>query len=489
VRSCLVLAVVAGCLSPAGCSHDTGVTPVAQAPDGGTLELRFGEAVKADVLLVIDDLDPGELFPVTLPDSVDHLLAPFRTRAARGVPSSIHLGVITSNLGAGATSAPGCTRGGGGDGGRLVAQGKKAAADCLPPVAANYLDVELHGDGSEGGNVPPGRTVDETLRCMSSVGAGGCGFRHLLEATRQALGGSVPENAGFLRDDAALAAVFITDSDDCSAPPDSPLFDKNRTAEFGYESTFRCRRFGIECGDPPMPLAYDSSHGPLSGCRPAPQPLGLLFDTTRYVDWFGKPASAGGLKSDPADVVLYALDGDPQPFEVVLSNPGTVFGMPFTECPRLNESSNPPCVPVMQFSCMSADSHHNTVSSLRLESVVQSVPLHGRHSWCDPSDHFASAFDEVARLLITRFSEGCLSAPGYAAVDPRGGLRADCTVRAGEAGALADVPACDGSGRWPCWRVAADVLCAPAPLSARLFVDRTGPPPPVTQASCRLLPP
>jgi hypothetical protein len=53
------------------------------------------------------------------------------------------------------------------------------------------------------------------------VGTGGCGFEQPLEAARTALVqhiGSGGPNAGFLRDDALLAIIFVTDEDDCSAP-------------------------------------------------------------------------------------------------------------------------------------------------------------------------------------------------------------------------------------------------------------------------------
>jgi hypothetical protein len=319
---------------------------------------------------------------------------------------------------------------------------------------------------------------------MSAVGSGGCGFRHSLESARVALAGGVPENAGFLRDDAALAVVFVSDSDDCSAPPESPLFDKNLSSTYGFESTFRCRRFGDACGDPPTPLAYDSSHGPLHGCRPAPQHGGLLFDTARYTAWLTQPAMAGGLKADPEDVILYAIDGDVEPFEVVLSNPGTPRGLPLPVCGSLNEQSNPPCTPVIQYSCWGASPAFNATPSVRLEAVVQSVAHHGRHSWCDAADDFAGAFDDIARLIQTRFSEGCLTA-GFATDDGHGALRADCTVIQGSPGQLTSVPACDGRVALPCWRVAADSICATSPLSARLIVDRGGDPPDVTRASCR----
>ena len=42
------------------------------------------------------------------------------------------------------------------------------------------------------------------------------------------------ENAGFLRRNATLAIVLITNEDDCSAPPDSALFDSSSQLVSGF---------------------------------------------------------------------------------------------------------------------------------------------------------------------------------------------------------------------------------------------------------------
>ena len=66
--------------------------------------------------------------------------------------------------------------------------------------------------------------------CIAALGEGGCGFEHTFASVLRALGadgqGSAPfENQGFLRPDAYLAIVLVTNEDDCSATPGVPLFD------------------------------------------------------------------------------------------------------------------------------------------------------------------------------------------------------------------------------------------------------------------------
>src|SRR5262249_17054929 len=131
-------------------------------------------------------------------------------------------------------------------------------------------------------NLPPGQDLAATFACMASVGDKGCGFEQPLEAAYRALHDPPPENAGFLRSEAILAVIYVTDEDDCSAPPDSTLFDPARVDTYGALLSYRCTQFGVQCGNPPAPPPYGSSEGPLTGCAAAPNPdgagPGLLYD-------------------------------------------------------------------------------------------------------------------------------------------------------------------------------------------------------------------
>src|SRR5262249_13119377 len=153
------------------------------------------------------------------------------------VYADLHIGVVTSDYGAGATGAPGCTSSPGGDFGRLQARGKSAAQGCLKPLpdlntgGLNFVHYDFNpkADPAPSNNPPPDQDLVHTFVCMASVGATGCGFEHQLESVYAALHNNLPENAGFLRPDALLAVLFVTDEDDSSAPPDTDMFDKNKT--------------------------------------------------------------------------------------------------------------------------------------------------------------------------------------------------------------------------------------------------------------------
>ena len=86
------------------------------------------------------------------------------------------------------------------------------------------------------------------------MGTSGCGFEHQLASAAVSLGfrGTTPAaNVGFLRPDAFLAVAFITNEDDCSAPPDTRSYDitsvTGQASPLG-PSLFRCNQLGHLCG-------------------------------------------------------------------------------------------------------------------------------------------------------------------------------------------------------------------------------------------------
>ena len=71
--------------------------------------------------------------------------------------------------------------------------------------------------------------LENVFTCIAALGETGCGFEHQFAAILRSLGAdgraAPAENQGFLRPDAYLAVIMITNEDDCSATPGVPLFD------------------------------------------------------------------------------------------------------------------------------------------------------------------------------------------------------------------------------------------------------------------------
>ncbi len=167
---------------------------------------------------------------------------------------SYHIGIISTDIGAGATNPSGCK--GKGDDGKL--KHEPSGTGC----AASYPKF-LTG---------PSATMATDFSCIANIGVGGCGFEQQMEAALRALT-KQPYNQGFLRKNAPLAIIFITDEDDCSAA-DPTIFDMNN-ATYGKVST-RCVRLTQK-----------------------------LYPVTRYIQGFL------GLKDKKERLVVAAITGPP----------------------------------------------------------------------------------------------------------------------------------------------------------------------------------
>ncbi len=358
---------------------------------------------KVDFLFMVDDSNSMAAMQDVLARSFVNLHKFLLAKVtAEGRTVDVNLGVVTSDYGAGTTGAPGCQPSPGGKAGRLQAIGAGAKQGCLPPVGANFIHAVFapnpNGwDPKDGeNNLPPGQDFEATFACMSAVGAQGCGFEHQLESVHAALHNNIPENKGFLRDDALLVVVFVTNEDDASASPATDVFDRNKAQQYGYEDSYsRQTRFAIVCGpDPGAFPPYADSNGPLSNCRPAPNPNasenyagdgpGKQYDVSRYIDFFTKPRWQGGVKDDPLRVILASIAAPADPVTVILGNPATPAGQSYLQCGQLNENSTPPCVPLLQHSCTNPQRPVLFGDpAVRLSAVVNAVQLHTGSSICD----------------------------------------------------------------------------------------------------------
>jgi hypothetical protein len=481
--------IAAGCSSGAGlpntagalCADDSqcGLTTWCRSGQcvslGSGLELSFPQSTrnKIDVLFMIDNSPGMDAMQADLKSKFAGFVKAFQDLADQGTYLDLHIGVVTSDYGAGATGAPGCTPSslvGGGDQGKLQALGKKADPSCVKPKKANYIEYAFGPMGPISSNLPDNTDLLTEFGCMASVGSSGCGFEHQLESVYAALHGNIPENRGFLRDDALLEVIFFTNEDDASAPPDSDIFDKNKVAQYGFEDSYsRQTRFAVQCGDPRAFPPYADSGGPLPGCVPAPNLDGVSgpgkqYGVNRYIWFFNSVRAQGGAKDSPLDVVLIAIDAPEDPFQVLLSNPATPAGQPYRSCGLLDEASNPPCVPVLQHSCVNP-----TKPSLfgdpavRLNTVVRSVLQHQVQSICDDDYSLAVKFATWGPDTI---GVGCI--PKALPRDAMGNLKLDCVVEdviQNADGTITrnELRQCDATAsNIPCWTIDPNDRCAGA---------------------------
>jgi len=184
---------------------------------------------------------------------------------------------------------------------------------CPNPVAPT--DPFIHFD-EDGTNVP-GDDVESAFGCIAPQGIVGCGMEALLESMLQALNPDAMWNGqgGFLRDDAALGVVIITDESDCSIdfpagylyfdpaeamnPEVTQFWETNPDSMTKQVTSAVCWNAGTDCVDGDLDGVYES-------CTEVDNPA--LHDTSRYSDYLG------GLRAqDPERIIMMlAVVGVPE---------------------------------------------------------------------------------------------------------------------------------------------------------------------------------
>ncbi len=217
-----------------------------------------------------------------------------------GPVGSIHVGVVTSDMGAGPnTGVPTCARGLGDDG-ILRQRSRMASARCMASYPSGIFEFDATDSGAD---------FAATLECLGQLGTGGCGFEQQLEAALKAVSpisatewtveGYAPPrfvsadgladtaagqgqgpNDGFLRPDSALAIVLVTDEEDCSVR-DYDLFVTGDPRFMSVPLNLRCNTFGEHTG------------------------MGIIHPVVRYVDGFV------GLRRDARMLAFSVIAGIP----------------------------------------------------------------------------------------------------------------------------------------------------------------------------------
>jgi len=175
--------------------------------------------------------------------------------------SSLHVGVVSSDMG-----VPGIELGicdaDGGDDGRLQSTPRGPTCESEYPGFLRY---------APGMQTTPEQFAGD-VSCIAMLGTGGCGLEMSLEAPFKALWPSVQrdragqvvmpnefrfisttelgtfgkgdlgDHQGFLRDDSLLAVVVLTDADDCSVRQTSQFIDESATEQSVYDKRYLRQR-------------------------------------------------------------------------------------------------------------------------------------------------------------------------------------------------------------------------------------------------------
>jgi len=290
---------------------------------------------KVDILFMVDNSSS-----MTSMQQKMLLQIPIFIQSLQALPDGLpdlHLAVVSSDMGAPSDqgNAIGCSQSGG-DNGAFQNQPRGTCAATSLLNGATFISDNASGTTKNFTLADPAG-LSTVFQCIGLLGSNGCGFEHQLASVARALGAdgqpAPATNQGFLRHDAELAIVFLTNEDDCSAPADTTLYSLNGgpqsiTNAMGPIANYRCNQFGHLCADPtsalpsafnPPPLNPPADYaGPasaptliLTNCESNDTGTGLLTPVSQIV------AGIKALKAQPSyDIVVSAIIAPATPYTV-----------------------------------------------------------------------------------------------------------------------------------------------------------------------------
>ena len=257
--------------------------------------------------------------------------------------------------------------------------------------------------------------ADSALEC-ALLGDKGCGFENQLASIDRALGadglGPAPStNANFLRPNAYLVVLMLTNEDDCSAPANTELYSQNGGLQnlsnpLGPIGNYRCNRFGHLCADsgsiisPPLnppPNGQGTTAAPtldLANCT-SNDTTGLLTPVAKFV------SDIKALKPDPDhQIIVGAIAGPPTPYTVAwVPAQGASSGTPAGQLwPQIEHSCGP-----AGFDDVNPEATQNPTDGsfgdpgVRIAQFVQAFANNVQGSICDAS--FGTSLGAVAAKI------------------------------------------------------------------------------------------
>jgi hypothetical protein len=386
---------------------------------------------RVDLLFVIDDSSGMGPLQVKLRQRLPDFMSVLKSLPG-GLPD-LQVAVVSTSLGAGVYAN---------------------VTGCLPSSSGNLDGNFQHkaGCGLHAGETflksarnASGRTanfdgeIGDVVSCVADLGQNGCTFEHPFEALRLALQKTQvqgTDNGGFLRADAYLAVVILTNEDDCSVPADSMLFDPNqqRVADpLGGLQSYRCNEFGHKCNQA-LPHAAPATAATMTGCVSAED--GTLVTVDGIVQFMRS------IKAMPMDqLVLAAIAGPTEPYVVEPRS--------FTLATGAAENQ-----PSIKHSCTSGSAGLEYGDpAIRIKQFLE--PFAGiLESVC--ADDYRDSMVRIAEVIARKLRWTCF--PGVPLNRADG--QPDCvvTLRTTAGGQTSEqpVPLCGapGVGPFPCWRFA-----------------------------------
>ncbi len=313
--ACMALASMAACTEPG--LDGVELEPV---PDHPPHHAAFSINKDVDILFVIDDSSSMAEEQRALASAFGRLV---EVLERPDVAANYRIGITTTDNGnpwcttttpeAGSLRASSCRsrlEGFAGDGDGMVDPATHACTESCP---AEWADIEIQPTAVLGSderrprpwiesvegrtNLPEGLGTTQALQCLGPQGIGGCGFEAPLESMWKALWRARTEDDpayGFIRSNAVLSIVHVTDEADCSydvawesmfLPEGNRVFWSDADAEAPTSAV--CWNAGVACEGTSPYTDCRSVDRDVDGNEVDPRDadeLAVLHPVSRYVD-------------------------------------------------------------------------------------------------------------------------------------------------------------------------------------------------------------
>jgi len=466
---------------------------------------QFKQSVnhKLDILFMVDDSSSMAPLQAKMQAQLPAFMDALVDDSTKQLPD-LHVAVVSSSYGGGAWSNVNQCHAAstdpntlGDDQGRFLqgAIGPNASPCKMLQADAKFL---INGDGSAAN--PPNFTGDirDAFKCIALLGDKGCGFESQFESVYYGLykgslplgsgDGQDPDNGGFLRPDAVLAIVMVTNEDDCSVRGDSLLLNPavnsvDDKTGLGALQSYRCNEFGHLCDGAPPPHNPPGSIVTLNNCVSAEEmgktddgvvdpgghadpTKGHLWPTVNNVGQNqGFTEYIKSYKSNPDDILVAAIAGP------VADAQGKSL---YRVKGEANSAANNEVDPVIDHSCtqQTAGDPEYGDPAVRIKQWVDNFGANGIFYPICAND-FKAAMVGIAQKIHAKLGASCVST--NIAADPTDPSKHNCQVTqkvtesSGKV-STAPLPECNaGNANAPCFQLIANSMQCTDPNAKTLF--------------------
>jgi hypothetical protein len=382
----------------------------------------------------------------------------------------LRIAIVDSDLGS--ADSPGCANGYG-DMGRFQ---MRDAANCGANADARWLVYTKNQPINFTGK------IEDVFGCLAgNVGVGGCGYEHQLGALEWAF--DLADNKSqleFLRPEAYLGIVLLTDEDDCSAPMQTKMFANVVRAEAGSLRCATCGHIcdGVDLSFPttsPVSVPFESCHARMDAtCDPSVDTSGAttcnaLVSVTQLAN------EVKQLKGAEADdkILVAAIYGT--------ARAGDTTARPYKIDLTPNQDDRSPVAEVYDYwpVCYDPDfmpkgsgfdrtaADHGATGGLRIKAFLDQFKPGNRLDYSICESDFGPAMDGIGKALRNMMGNLCVPFK-LADSEDEAGIQADCRVvyripktvtdEKGTTSLAYDespesLPRCDAARKPECWEV------------------------------------